>query len=465
MPFTDRRIIAVLLLLNAALRLGWLGVNELSGDEPFTVHWSSRPLAELFAMLRTENNPPLHFLLVKAWMRAVPPGEAWLRVPSALFSALTVVPLYLLALRLADRRTALVAAMVYTLSQYHQGFAHEVRAYALLTLLAVTGMWLLVRAAERPRGGTGAMAALFAVNVLMVYTHFFGWLAIGVQGLCVFAMPGLRALRRRHLLVAGATLLAFGPYAAVFLGRLRESVGEGTWVPVPAPEELYNMVWRWSNAPVPAVVFLALACAAMVRDRWRSPLLQMATLWGLVPLLGMFLASQQVPMFIDRYLAYAAPGFALLVAAASGLVVRSRPWSLWLGVACAILMAATFAPWRDNGRHPSRVVAVLREWSVRADREPVLVWPSWYRLEMAWALDPRALTQQTWRDRWGHALDDRAASPEAPGTARVVVIEGPGSAHDRTSPPESMAGMGYALAGESRPAPDVRVRLYVRRSR
>ena len=35
--------VAVLLLVNLALKLAWAGVNELAGDEPFTVYWSMRP--------------------------------------------------------------------------------------------------------------------------------------------------------------------------------------------------------------------------------------------------------------------------------------------------------------------------------------------------------------------------------------------------------------------------------------
>ena len=91
---TDRRLLLALLALNALLKFSWLGVNELSGDEPFTVFWATRPFSEFAVMLRTENNPPLYFLLIRAWTRLVPLEEAWLRVPSALFSILTVWPLF-----------------------------------------------------------------------------------------------------------------------------------------------------------------------------------------------------------------------------------------------------------------------------------------------------------------------------------------------------------------------------------
>ncbi|MBK6891867.1 MAG: hypothetical protein IPH00_01700 [Flavobacteriales bacterium] len=65
-------MIAALLVLNLALKLCWTGVNELAGDEPFTVYWAQRPLSELFGMLLTENNPPLYFLLMHGWSQMVP---------------------------------------------------------------------------------------------------------------------------------------------------------------------------------------------------------------------------------------------------------------------------------------------------------------------------------------------------------------------------------------------------------
>ena len=63
----DRSILFALIAFNLVLKLLWLDVNELAHDEPFTVYWSQQPLAAFGEMLRTENNPPLYFLLIKAW--------------------------------------------------------------------------------------------------------------------------------------------------------------------------------------------------------------------------------------------------------------------------------------------------------------------------------------------------------------------------------------------------------------
>ncbi|MBX2979297.1 MAG: glycosyltransferase family 39 protein [Flavobacteriales bacterium] len=389
MTRTDKLLLFALVALNAALKLLWLGVNDLAHDEPFTIYWSQRPLQEFFAMLTAENNPPLHFLLTKFWSHLGPFNATWLRVPSALASALTVWPLFLLAKRIANTHVALVAALLFTFSNYHYGFAHEVRAYALFTLLATLGMWLLVRGRNKSDHGVRAMLGLSALNTVLVYTHFFGWLAVGVQVLVVLLLPGFRQQRRSYLIGVLVTLGWFSPYLRIFLLRAGSSVSQGTWLEPPVAEELYNMVWRWSNAPLLAVIFLLLVVAAGVRDRMRSEAFRLALIWSLLPLLGMFLISQWVPLFLDRYLVYAAPGFALLVALSWDRLQLPQRIGQGLAAALVLGMAFTFRPWEAAPRQPSKVVAAVEAYSgARTDLQVV---PAWYWLNYLAVADLEAL--------------------------------------------------------------------------
>ncbi len=417
---SDRVIIIGLLLLNLALKFSWLGVNELSGDEPFTVYWSQRPVGELFAMLRTENNPPLYFVLIKMWSHLVPFTSAWLRVPSAVFSALAVWPLFRLGERSGGRMVGVIAALLFTFSNYHYGFAHEVRAYALFTLLATTGMWLLVRAADKPDSGRNAMLGLSALNVLLVYTHFFGWLAIGVQLLCVFEVPELRPLRRTFSSRPRHPHRVFPPYAAIFFERAGTSVTQGTWVEVPPLEELYNMVWRWSNAPVLAVLFLALVIIGSWRSTAHNLGMRLAVLWTFVPLMGMFVVSQWVPMFLDRYLVYAAPGFALLVALSLQAVVRDQRVSTGLSVLAVLGMCVTFTPWKDAARHPSHVVEQVEAWC--EGECSINVIPRWYWLNYQAGGDLRSLRNDLSPLLSGE--EERLGVPEAQVESAIVVDAG-----------------------------------------
>ena len=390
---TDRLLLFGLVAVNLVLKLSWLDVTELAHDEPFTVFWSQRPWAELWAMFRTENNPPLYFLLIKAWSAVAPFETAWLRVPSAVFSALAVWPLFLLARHLGGSGTAVLASILFTCSNYHYGFAHEVRAYSLFTGLTMTGMWLLMRATQRPGQEMKAMLHLSMLNVVLVYTHFFGWLVVGLQGLLVLVLPELRPLRRGFLVGAVLTLSWFLPYGIIFVERMSQSVGEGTWLTPPVPEELYNMVWRWSNAPVLTVVFLALIVVAVGKDRLRSTGLRFALVWAFVPLLGMFAVSFAVPMFLDRYVVYAAPGFALLVALSVAVLFQNERVRAGVIGALGLGLMATFTPWKDTGPHPSKVVQAEQDLCAGACSMDVL--PRWYWITHLAAKDIHSLRRPT----------------------------------------------------------------------
>lgn len=383
-------LLSGLVLLNLGLKLAWTGVNELSGDEPFTVYWSLRPYRELFGMLRTENNPPLYFLLMHEWQQMVPLDPVWLRVPSAIFSALTVWPLFLLGRRLGGLRAGVTAALLFTFSQHSYAFAHEVRAYSLLVLACTWAMWQLVRLADdrqrHPSRRPATIAWLLAANVLATWAHYFGWLVVGLELVLVFTVPLLRPVRPKMLATVLLTVLLSLPLAATLRDQAGTSLSRGTWLEVPSVEEPYNMVMRWSNAPVVAVLFILLLAFVLVRRRGRTAGLAIPLLWTFLPLVGMFLISLRFPIYLDRYLLFASPGFYLLV----GLAVTSLPVGGWMARAaalgCIVAMAVTFAPWKDTGLHPSRVVAQTAAWQEGATT--VLIQPGWYGLTYAWATDP-----------------------------------------------------------------------------
>ncbi len=380
--------------MNLALKLSWLGVNELSNDEPFTVFNAQRSLHGLFAMLRTENNPPLFFLITHFWSRLVGLDVALLRVPSAIFSALTVWPLFLLVRSLSGRLAAITSALLFTLNNHHFGFAHEVRGYSLFVLLAVWSMWLVVRMARvgsDPGNGRDKsrpymiLIALAVANTITVYTHFFGWLMIGIDGLCVLLLKELRPARKAFLISVGCALLAYSPYALIFYQRASASVANGTWVSAQPIDEIYNMVWRWSNAPMIAVALLVVIAFVAVRDRAKHVALRIGLIWMLVPLIGLWFVQLIAPIYIDRYLVWASPGFYLLAGHALAQAVRHERARFLPPLVAIASMQFTFTPWKSNGLHPSRVMELAAKW--RDGDGIVLFAPHFYDVTFAWHLD------------------------------------------------------------------------------
>jgi hypothetical protein len=403
----DRYLLAILFITGLVLKLLWTGRNPLAHDEPFTLYWAVRPFAEFLAMLGSENNPPLHFLIVRGWLAVTPMDPAWLRVPSALFSAAAVVPLYLLAHRSGGTRAAVVAGLLFTFNGHHYGFAHELRAYSLFTLLTIAALWQLVRLADgKPR----AMFWLLLMNVLLVYTHFFGWLVVGVEALCVLFVDDIRAHWRRWSLIAMLTVLAYVPYAGIIIQRAGTSIAQGTWLSTPQLEEVYNMLWRWSNAPVLAVVILALILFTLVRDRVKGLALGLGTIWTFVPLLGLYLVSQAVPVYLDRYLLFASPGWFLL----AGVSVSRSPGITGPIVAVFLTLGAalTFKPWERSAHRPEVVVERIEEWRTVEPCAPVLVVPAWYRLTYRFAQDHERFVTEPPSLLHSHELEP--GSPDCP---------------------------------------------------
>ncbi len=384
---TDKYTLGALLALNVVLKFCWLGVNELSGDEPFTVFWAQQKTSDLLGMFRDENNPPLYFFLMKFWSVGTPFEVPWLRVPSALFSALAVWPLFLLARRHVGTWGAVSACLLFSFCNEHYTYAHEVRAYSLLTLLTITGMWQVDRMARRePR----ALLWLVLLNTALAYTHFMGWAAIGIQLLCTLFVREWRPAHKGWFKAALVTLTLFLPYGWLFAQRVGASVSQGTWLSAPAWDEPYSMLWRWSNAPVITVAFLCVIAFALWRTRARNTAIRLGLVWAGVPLLGLFFLSFAVPLYLDRYLVWAAPGFAFLVAASLCVIAENKAVVRGSLAAACLGMLVTFAPWKDNGVKPSAVVQEFDKWKP-FEADACYIAPYWYGLTYVAAWEPEAL--------------------------------------------------------------------------
>jgi len=409
----DHLLLAALLGTGLTLKLLWLGNNALAHDEPFTVYWALQPWHAFRAMLQTENNPPLYFMLMRIWAPLVPLDPAWLRLPSALFSVFTVWPLYLLGKRLSGTTAALAASLIFTLSGFHYGFAHEVRAYSLFTLLTVLSLWQLVRLADAQQRAWGW---LLIVNILLVYTHFFGWLVVGLQALFLLLIKEFKPAGKNWTWMAGPLVLSYTPYAYIFFSRAGQSITQGTWLDTPHPEEVYNMLWRWSNAPVIAVLLLLLIVHTAIRHKCRGTALSLGLIWTFVPLLGLFLVSYLVPVYLDRYLVFAAPGWALLAGTSLAMLPSHLPRT---GVACLALgLLASFEPWTRSAHNPENVVQQVREWRRLAPCAQVFVVPAWYRLTYRFAENPERFATEAPELMFSHELE-----PGDPTCAMAILVD------------------------------------------
>lgn len=164
-----------------AVRLARLDTADLWLDEALTLQriqlpWARSVLYELFSG-GDANQLPGYFILLKAWASLAGTSTLALRIPSVVFSLVTVVLTTALAGTLAGNRAARWTAWLAAISPYLLHHAQEARMYPLLSALAAASLLLLARYLRGRVSGLGA--TFIIVNLLLLATHYYSMFFVG----------------------------------------------------------------------------------------------------------------------------------------------------------------------------------------------------------------------------------------------------------------------------------------------
>jgi hypothetical protein len=357
-PIAVRRLeVAALCVLVAGfigIRLWNLTAFCLDSDEIFSLLCARYRLGHLLQSVQADVvHPPLSYLLLWVWVRIGGEAMPWLRVLPFLLSvsALPLVWIVFRQLRL-NASARIIALALLAINDYQVFHARYVRMYALFFLLSLASMALfnlLLQGASKKR-----VIALTAVNLLLVYTQYFGWMVIGIEGLHLLWMD--RRKLKPFLLGVAAIALLFAPWAyaatqaAIAKGGLAPNLG---WIRHP---KIGDVWWYYVGCdgplwPVPVasamVFFLFGAMAAglwMVFRAAHEPLqtsrLRFAALLAFLPPVTAYLASNVLRNSIwgNRHLIVSAvPYLALL---AMGLVALRPKWARFIVISIAAAWGA-----------------------------------------------------------------------------------------------------------------------------
>ncbi len=286
-------------LLALGVRFYRLDAAPLWTDEIFSWAAAHLPPARLISFLLEGNNPPLWELLLHGWLRLWGEGEIALRSLPAIFSAATAVMLFWLGTHTGGKWAGWMAALLWIFSDYGQSIGREGRAYALLGLLT-----LLTHAAFLRWRTQGKGAFLWALLAwLLFHTHYLGGTIIAFHLACLIAQRAWKPLR------AGLAYLLPGIALSgiIFLDRLIAHSQSETGA-FASLEGFYNMLWRFSNQPVPTVLALLSVVSGLVWTQGRLlrsyPYL---AFWGIF--LPLWLAAHIAPVWQARYLMPAAVAY------------------------------------------------------------------------------------------------------------------------------------------------------------
>jgi hypothetical protein len=195
-------------LAGFALRMFRLDSQSIWYDEVFGLSVSRMPFAPMRkALIQDLVHPPLHYYALHEWFQMFGFGVFQGRLLSALFGTLAVLMIYVFADYLFDRRAALLSAVLLAFSQLAIMYSQEARPYAQFSLLYLGCTYLFLRAVREKR--LGIWLGFLCVSCLLIYTHYYGFLAIA--SLFVFGF-----VRRKEYSLSPAWL--WGGICGVALG-------------------------------------------------------------------------------------------------------------------------------------------------------------------------------------------------------------------------------------------------------
>jgi hypothetical protein len=212
-------------LLAAVLRLSTLNLQSFWYDEAFTpVHVLHASLAATMrAVSRTENSPPLWYLLEWVDYRILGSGEVALRLPSALAGILTVPVVWAIGDLVGGRRAAIWSAALVAVNPLFVWYSQEARAYGLFVLTAALAILCFLRLRERPGPGRAATFAL--AGILALASHYFAVFMLGAMALWLLAERPTRRACLPALACIGAAGLALVPLISAQGGHGTQWIG------------------------------------------------------------------------------------------------------------------------------------------------------------------------------------------------------------------------------------------------
>jgi 4-amino-4-deoxy-L-arabinose transferase-like glycosyltransferase len=261
--FGDRRsttaayvLLAALTLTAAALRLINIEMDALWQNELFSIYWIRHSYTFLMTQgLVTETNPPLHFVLLKAWTGLFGTNAVSVRSLSVIASVACVPVTYMLGRELGGASVGLLGATLLAASPIQIYFADEARAYAMLPLLValtLLGLCRFLRGSPlSPRGDNrastqiGGLALYVAGGVALLYTHatsVFILASLFITMMLLFLDARLDWARIRAFLVATVVIGLIGAPAMVAMAWQARSPNI-EWMPHFGLDQLMVTAW------------------------------------------------------------------------------------------------------------------------------------------------------------------------------------------------------------------------------
>lgn len=184
-------------------------------DELQSVTHASLSIPDLLTSVRMfDPHPPLYYMQLHYWMK-LGTSDFWIKSNSVLTLIAAILSLYWLTNKYFNRRTAILASLLFAIAPYAVNYGSEARNYALWMLLAIWVYELNNQVLLRQRIFLAA-AGLFLVTIAFLYLHGISFLilpAIYLQALILILTKETKLSQLRPWLVIQVlVIIAYIPW-------------------------------------------------------------------------------------------------------------------------------------------------------------------------------------------------------------------------------------------------------------
>lgn len=233
----DNSGIIVLFLLGLLLRAYCLGLRSFWYDEAVVLLEAQKNLIALFHINSEGIHPPLYRLIMHFWLY-LGQSEGVIRIPSLIFSSISIIVGYKIVKLIFNKRVALYTALFITVSPFHIYYAQEVKSYSLFFLLSLASLYFFIKVTKENKIGLWLGYIFF--TALSIYAHYFSFLSIFAQNLFLIFnyKRHEKGLLKKWVTAQCLVFLLFIPGLSACVQHVRRVTGN-FWIPPVSGENIF----------------------------------------------------------------------------------------------------------------------------------------------------------------------------------------------------------------------------------
>jgi len=321
-------LIAVFIVVRFAVR----ATECLDGNEIFSLQVARQSWGQVWAASALgDSHPPLFHALLKVWIGVGVESLTWLRLLPTLFAIAALIPLwgFCRTFGIRDEERNLTLALM-SLNGYFLFYSSDLRMFSLLQFASLCSLWAFACWLHSPSKGWWTSIALLAADTFVIYSHYWGWVLVGCEGLYLLAFA--RRSVPKFSLITCILAIAYIPWvivvvhAAAIKGSYTSQI---SWI---SPPKASNLFWFYGalDGLLPFRHSTALGLAlfgvpvilwawAAIKHRERFEAFQFLMWFAILPVILTFIASRVFPQSVwaDRSLIICAVPYLMLVSVAA----------------------------------------------------------------------------------------------------------------------------------------------------